>query len=95
MLISPSVIEPIQQLKVKHLGNHNPNLHIAEMLIALTICAGTDENAAKVVAKLDEQNGCEAHSSGILSSEDPRKQAKLGVNLTCEPKYQTKKLFHN
>ena len=94
-LISPSVIEPIQQLKIKHLGNHNPNLHIAEMLIALTICAGTDENAAKVVAKLDELKGCEAHSSVILSSEDQRTLAKLGINLTCEPKYQTKKLFHN
>ena len=54
-----------------------------------------DENAAKVVAKLDELKGCEAHSSVILSSEDQRTLAKLGINLTCEPKYQTKKLFHN
>lgn len=94
-LISPAIIEPIQRLKVKHLGNNNPNLHIAEMLIALTICAGTDDNAAKAVAKLDELKGCEAHSSVILSGEDQRTMAKLGINLTCEPKYQTKKLFHN
>lgn len=94
-LIAPSVIEPIQRLKIKHLGNHNPNLHIAEMLIALTICAGTDKNAAKVLAKLDELKGCEAHSSVILSIEDQKTLSKLGINLTCEPKYQTKKLFHN
>lgn len=94
-LISPAIIEPIQKLKITHLGNHNPNLHVAEMLIALTICAGTDENAAKAVAKLDELKGLEAHSSVILSTEDQRTLAKLGINLTCEPKYETKKLFHN
>lgn len=93
-LISPRVIEPIQKLKINHLGNHNPNLHIAEMLIALTICAGNDENAARVVAELDKLKGCEVHSSVILSGEDQRTLAKLGILLTCEPCYQTKKLFH-
>lgn len=94
-LISPDIIEPIQRLKLNHLGNHNPNLHVAEMLIALTICAKTDENAANAVAKLGELRGSEAHSSVILSNEDQRTMAKLGIHLTCEPKYETKKLFHN
>lgn len=94
-LISPAIIEPIQRLKVNHLGNHNPNLHVAEMLIALTICAGSDENAAEAVAKLGELKGLEAHSSVILSTEDSKTLSKLGINLTCEPKYQTQKLFHN
>lgn len=94
-LISPDIIEPIQRLKINHLGNHNPNLHVAEMLIALTICARTDENAAKAIAKLGDLRGLEAHSSVILSNEDQRTMAKLGINLTCEPKYETKKLFHN
>ncbi|MBR5615288.1 MAG: DUF1846 domain-containing protein, partial [Clostridia bacterium] len=34
MLLSPSVIEPIQNLKVKNMGNRNPLLHIDEILIA-------------------------------------------------------------
>ncbi|MBQ4145337.1 MAG: DUF1846 domain-containing protein, partial [Clostridia bacterium] len=32
-LISPTVIEPIQHLKVDHLGNRNPRLHTDEILI--------------------------------------------------------------
>lgn len=40
-LISPIVIEPIQQLKTKDLGGHNPRLHTDEILIALSISAAT------------------------------------------------------
>ena len=36
-LISPVVIDPIQHLKVNHLGNRNPRLHTDEILIALSI----------------------------------------------------------
>ena len=44
-LISPEVIEPIQRLKTDHFGNRNPRLHTDEILIALSICAATDEKA--------------------------------------------------
>ena len=37
-LISPTVLAPIQHLKVEHLGNRNPRLHTDEMLIALLQC---------------------------------------------------------
>ncbi len=93
-LISPEVIEPIMKLKVEHLGGNNPRLHIDEILIALTICAESDENTKKALEKLDELRGLEAHSSVILSSVDESTFKKLGVNLTCEPVYQSKKLFH-
>ena len=93
-LIAPEIIEPIQHLKVSHLGNKNPRLHINEILIALTICASTDEAAEKCMEQLDRLNGCEVHSSVILASVDEQTFHKLGVNLTCDPHYQTKKLFH-
>ncbi len=93
-LISPAVIEPISQMKVQHLGNHNPRLHMDEILIALSICATTDPNAARAVDALSALRYCEAHSSVILSRVDETVFSKLGMNLTCEPKYQTKKLFH-
>lgn len=38
-LMSPVVLDPIQHLKVDHLGNRNPRLHTDETLIALSICA--------------------------------------------------------
>jgi len=93
-LISPTIIEPIQHLKVSHLGNHNPRLHTDEILIALCICAATDEKAELAMQQLEKLKCCEVHSSVILSAVDENVFQKLGVNLTCEPIYQTKKLFH-
>ena len=94
-LISHTVIEPIQKLKIQHMGNHNPRLHTDEILIALSICAATSSVAKKAMAELENLKGCEAHSSVILSSVDENVFRKLGVNITYEPKYQTKKLYHN
>ena len=93
-LISPTIIEPVQNLKVDYLGNHNPRLHTDEVLVALSICAATNPNAAAAMKQLKNLRGCEVHSSVILSQVDEGIFRKLGVNLTCEPKYQTKKLFH-
>ncbi len=93
-LISPIIIEPIQDLKVHHLGNHNPRLHTDEILIALSICAATNPTAALAMQQLSKLRGLEAHSTVILSSVDSSTFKKLGINLTCEPQYQTKKLYH-
>ena len=93
-LLSPIIIEPIQRLKVDYLGNHNPRLHSDEILIALSICAATNPTAALAMEQLSKLRGCEAHASVILSRVDENVYHKLGVNLTCEPKYQTKKLYH-
>ena len=93
-LIAPGVIEPIQHLKVEHLGNHNPRLHTDELLIALSICSVTNPMAGCAIEQLDKLKGCEAHSSVILSHVDEDLFKKLGVNISFEPKYQAKKLFH-
>ena len=93
-LISPIIIEPIQALKVKHMGNRNPRLHTDEILIALTICAATNPTAALALQQLSRLRGCEAHSTVILSRVDENVFQKLGINITCEPQYQTKKLYH-
>ena len=93
-LISPIVIEPICNLKTKHLGNRNPRLHVNEVLLALSICALTDMNARKALEKIDDLRCCEVHTSVILSGVDVATFRKLGVNLTSEPVYQSKKLYH-
>ncbi|NLD21255.1 MAG: DUF1846 domain-containing protein [Bacteroidales bacterium] len=93
-LISPIIIEPICQLKTSHLGNTNPRLHSDEVLIALSICALTDINARKAMEQLCNLKGTEVHTSVIISQVDTWVLRKLGVNLTCEPVYQTKKLYH-
>ena len=87
-LISPVVIEPIQRLKTMHLGNKNPRLHTDEALIALSICAATDEKAELAMQQLSKLRGCELHSSVILSPVDEKVFKRLGVNLTCEAVYK-------
>ena len=87
-LISPVVLDPIQHLKVDHLGNRNPRLHTDETLIALSICAATNPTAELAMAQLDKLRGCEVHSTVILSEVDERTFKRLGVNLTCEPRFK-------
>ena len=87
-LISPVVIDPIQHLKVDHLGNRNPRLHTDEVLIALSICAATNPLAELAMEQLSKLRGCEVHSSVILSAVDEKTFKRLGVHLTCQPKYR-------
>ena len=94
-LISSTIIEPVQKLKTEIMGNHNPRLHTDEVLEALSICAVTSDVAKKALQEAHNLKGCEAHSSVILSRVDEDVFRKLGVNITFEPKYQTKKLYHN
>ena len=84
-LISPDVIEPLQNLKTKHFGSKNPRLHTDETLIALSICAAQDENARKALEAISDLKCTEAHSSVILSPVDDKVFKRLGVNMTCEP----------
>ena len=88
------IIEPIQKLKIDGLGNHNPRLHTDEVLIALSISAATNPVAELALAQLSKLAGCEVHSSVMLAQVDTGIFKKLGMNLTCEPHYQTKKLYH-
>ena len=93
-LIPPQVIEPIQELKCRYLGNHNPRLHTDEVLVALSVSAASDPNAARALAMLPQLKNCEAHSTVILSAVDDNTFRRLGVNLTCDPSYQSHKLYH-
>ena len=87
-LIAPAVIDPIQHLKVDHLGNRNPRLHTDEVLLALSICAATNPLAELAMEQLVKLRGCEVHSSVILSPVDEKVFKRLGVNLTCQPQYK-------
>ena len=93
-IISPEVLGPVQKLKVENLGGHNPRLHTDEVLIALAITAATSAEAKKAMEALALLKNAELHSSVILSPVDVATFRKLGINLTCEPVYQTKKLYH-
>ena len=93
-LLSPTVLTPIQELKVRHLGSRNPRLHTDEVLLALSICAVTNPVVALALEQVDKLKGCQIHSSVILSSVDDDVFKKLGAHLTCEPVYQNQRLYH-
>ena len=93
-LISPTVISPLRSLKCDYLGNHNPRLHSDEVLVALSICAATNETAALAMQQLPLLAGCEAHSTVILPQVDSNIFRRLKVNVTCDAKYQSHKLYH-
>ena len=87
-VIAPEAIDPIQHLKVEHLGHRNPRLHTNEVLIALSGSAMRNEAAEAAMEALSSLRGCEVHSSVILSQVDEQTFKRLGVNLTCEPRYK-------
>lgn len=93
-VISPEAIEPIQTLKTAYLGSKNPRLHTDEILIALSISAATSEKAKLALAQLPRLSGCQAHTSVMLSMVDIKQFKRLSVQLTSEPVYEDKRIYH-
>ena len=93
-LISSQVLEPVCNLKIRFLGHKNPRLHTDEVLMALTISALTNPLAELAQEQLPKLRGCDAHFTVILSEVDETLLKRLGINVSCEPRYETKKLYH-
>ncbi|MCR4621468.1 MAG: DUF1846 domain-containing protein [Clostridiales bacterium] len=93
-LIPSNVVEPITDLKINNLGHHNPRLHTDEILVALCVSATTNPVAALAQQQLSKLKGCDAHFSVIPSQVDEKIYKRLGINLSCEPKYELSKLYH-
>lgn len=93
-VISPESIEPIQKLKVDYLKSRNPRLHTDEVLIALSASAANSNMARKALEQLPKLDGCQAHTSVMLSDVDVKTFKKLGVQLTCEAVYETEHIYH-
>ena len=94
-LVAKEALEPIQTIKTRYLGSVNPRLHTDEIVIALSVSAGSNPRARLALDQLHKLKNCEVHSSVLLSSVDEKIFKKLGMNLTCEPKYETDKKYHN
>ena len=92
-IISPTVIEPIQKLKVEHMGSENPRLHTDEILLSLAVSAVTNPLAKLALEQLPKLKGAQFHSSVILSHVDNKTLKKLGISVTCEPKSKKKSLI--
>lgn len=92
-LISDAVLKPICRLKTQYLQHKNPRLHTDEVLLALTVSAQSDPRALLATEQLKNLRGSDAHFSVILSDEDEMLLKRLGINVSCEPKYEYKRLY--
>ena len=93
-LLSEKVLTPIQELKTTYLHGHNPRLHTDEVLIALAVDSITSDICDRALKSLNKLKGCDVHSTVLLSQVDVNVFKKLGMHLTMDPVYQTKKLYH-
>ncbi|MBQ7623513.1 MAG: DUF1846 family protein, partial [Bacteroidales bacterium] len=89
-LIPQQMIEPIQRTKVSFLHGHNPRLHTDEVLVALSMLSIQDDNCRRALETLPLFEGCQVHSTVMLSEVDQKIFKKLGVGLTCDPVHKSK-----
>lgn len=92
-LISPLVLEPIINLKKNILKSRNISLNAEEVMMALSISAVTNPVAQYALKRLAQLKGSQAHSTVILSKSDEKVFRKLGIDVTCDPEYQSTNLF--
>ena len=93
MLLSPTVIQPIVDLKTGHLQKENPRIRAEEILIALAIQASNNPLAELALKQLPKLKGAQVHCSCILSQSDLRTLTTLGMNVTEEPVAYAHKLY--
>jgi uncharacterized protein (UPF0371 family) len=84
-LIPQSLIEPVQKTKTEYLGAKNPRLHTDEVLVALSVVSESDKRCQLALEQLPRLQGCQVHSTVMLSEVDRKIFKKLGCGLTCDP----------
>ena len=84
-LLSPSILEPILELK-KNM-NSGDRLNLNEVLTALSICSVTNPLAAKALSSLSKLKDCEAHATYIVTNGDKKALKDLKINITCESEF--------
>ena len=94
LLLSPVIIETIQELKTKGLYSKIATLNANEVLIALSIGAVTNPTAQLALDKLQELKGAQAHSTVMLNDADDQILRKLGMDITCDPFYPSENLYY-
>jgi uncharacterized protein (UPF0371 family) len=92
-LMSPTVIESIGTLRRDLLGRDSISLNVEETLIALSISSTTNPTANQAMLQLPKLRGCELHLTHLPTPGDERGLRRLGVRLTCDPRFASNKLF--
>lgn len=92
-LVPPEFIDKVKEVKIGYLGEKNPKLTINDVLTALAIYSSENKDAAKAMKQIPKLKGCEVHVTAIPHTANEYVFKKLGMNMTCDPFYQTSGLF--
>ena len=92
-LLSPNVIASIANLKKNIMNRKTVSLNLEETLIALSISATTNPTASLAMEKIKDLGGCEIHTTHMPTPGDESGLRRLGVNLTSDPNFASKRLF--
>jgi uncharacterized protein (UPF0371 family) len=94
-LLPKNIMNSLNYLKKDVLRGKVVSLNVDETLIALSISAISNPAAQMALEKMKEVEGCEVHITHIPTSGDEAGLRKLGVHLTCDPDFSSKRLFIN
>ena len=104
--LPPDQIRGISSIGLAHMGDAVYELLVRTWLCAHGKATGKGLHRATVAlvcapkqAELAQQQlpklrGCDAHFTVILSEVDESLLKRLGINVSCEARYETKKLYH-
>ncbi|MCD4700327.1 MAG: DUF1846 domain-containing protein [Candidatus Aegiribacteria sp.] len=93
-LLSPATIESIRSLK-RSINTFPLHLDLEEVLVALSVNAAVFKPASEGMAKLTELRNCEAHLSHMPLSGDESGLRNLGINVTCDPLFGSRRLYNS
>lgn len=91
-LLSFTIIDPIQKLKLNQLHKNSKRLYLDEVLITLAITGSTNAMAQKALEQLPKLAGSQMHSSVMLHPDDIATLKKLHIDVTTETNQDTKLL---
>lgn len=86
-LLSPTVLEPILEIKQKISNFKELNLKLDEVLLALSICSVTNPIVKEALDKLTLLNGTEMHVTYIIPDSEMVILNNLGINVTCDAEH--------
>lgn len=92
-LLSPLIIESVARFKAELGSGKTPSLDVDEALIALAISSALTPMVQTCMEKLHELRGCQMHLTHLPSPGDEAGLRRLGINLTADPEYASRRLF--
>ena len=92
-ILSPNILDSISKLKSEVFNDNKLSLNLEETLIALSISADFNPSAKVAMEKLKELSGCDMHSTHIPTPGDEAGLRMLGLYITSDPNFSSKRLF--